>query len=284
MALSDRALDSVAEEICSMLGQGIVLEPGVMDYIDSTFSNPSWSEFQQIFREASDCELDSLLELIFFPNEAMQIQLEARLEACRLYKEDEEGLIAYIRQKLPSVQLFSPSRSKSTTIDAPEWAIAQLVQRLNIDKSHHPRVLKTIDRFIPAKLQDRLKVCLRNKQKPFSDGQMTFLCIFIEKNTPEKYDFWEVFQFLVGFLDEIENDADLFAALVESKRSCIECLQNVTRLEAQLAKSNMETMLMQGIRIPYIDKEAARQKLEMIDNICYTVFGKIMDFGEMTMV
>jgi hypothetical protein len=281
MTAHDRPFETVAEKISNLLNQGIELDTEVLGYIDSTFSNPSWSELQQILADASDCELDSLLELIFFPSEGMQIQLEKCLEQCGLIKQDEMRVIAYIQENNPSVELFAATHKKGITIHSPPWAITQLVRRLNIDKRQPPRVIEAIDQFIPLHLQDRLKVCLRNKQKPLSENHLLLLCEFIEKSASGKTGFWGVFQFLVGLFDEIGDDVDLFAALAESKRACIESLQSVAKLEAQFEKSNMETMLMQGIRIPYIDKQAARQKLEMIDHICYTVFGKIADVGEL---
>jgi hypothetical protein len=271
----------VAENISLWLASGIVLDSEVLTYINTTFSHPTWPELQRILCDASDCELDSLLDLIFYPNESMQIQLESCLEKCAIDKEHEERVIALLHRKIPKVRLFDPDKRQSITIDAPAWAIALMVERLHLTKRHHPMILKSIHQFIPDELQNRLKVCLRNKQRPCSEAQASFLSTFIEKSAPIHTDFWDLYRFLVGFLDEIESDEDFYVVLVESKRSCHESLQTITRLEAQYANSNMETMLMQGIRIPFIDKQAARRRLAMIDNICYTVFGRVADFGEL---
>jgi len=68
--------DVLADEIKKILGQGIDLNDDVVHYIDSTFSNPTVEELQTILADDSNCEKDSLMELLFFPDESMQVQLE----------------------------------------------------------------------------------------------------------------------------------------------------------------------------------------------------------------
>jgi len=47
-----------------------------MHFIDSTFSSPCINELEKIITDDSDCERDSLIELIFFPDEEIQAKLE----------------------------------------------------------------------------------------------------------------------------------------------------------------------------------------------------------------
>lgn len=56
----------LAKKIEKILINGLNLSNDVLHYIDSTFSNPSVKELEALINDASDCEKDSLLELIFF--------------------------------------------------------------------------------------------------------------------------------------------------------------------------------------------------------------------------
>jgi hypothetical protein len=51
-------------------------------------------------------------------------------------------------------------------------------------------------------------------------------------------------------------------------------LQKAKQLDTQLQKHNMETLLARGKRIVLIDQRDARKKMEIIDRIGRTVFGK----------
>ena len=52
-------------------------------------------------------------------------------------------------------------------------------------------------------------------------------------------------------------------------------LQKAVNYEEQLKKSNMETLILQGVRIPFVSKEDALKKIQIIDRISLAVFGKI---------
>ncbi len=56
----------LAKKIEEILRHGLNLSHDVLHYIDSTFSNPSVKELETVINDESDCEKDSLLELIFF--------------------------------------------------------------------------------------------------------------------------------------------------------------------------------------------------------------------------
>ena len=84
----------LAERIAKILLEGIRLNSAAMHYIDSTFSNPSIDELKEIIADNSDCENDSLIELIFFPDESIQMQLEDILQSHDYSKKDEKKILA----------------------------------------------------------------------------------------------------------------------------------------------------------------------------------------------
>ncbi|MBW2706717.1 MAG: hypothetical protein JRD84_10465, partial [Deltaproteobacteria bacterium] len=83
----------LADEIKKIIGKGIDLNEDVVHYIDSTFSNPTIEELQTILGDDANCEKDSLMDLLFFPDESMQIQLEETLERYRPENEDRNNIL-----------------------------------------------------------------------------------------------------------------------------------------------------------------------------------------------
>ena len=66
----------IADEIKKILSKCIDQSDDVVHYIDSTFSNPTVKDLEAILADDANCEKDSLMELLFFPDESLQIQLE----------------------------------------------------------------------------------------------------------------------------------------------------------------------------------------------------------------
>jgi hypothetical protein len=58
------------------------------------------------------------------------------------------------------------------------------------------------------------------------------------------------------------------------KKIYFQGLQKVAKLDQQLAKHNVETLLLSGTRVAYMNKIEARKKIQIIDRISLAVFGK----------
>ena len=102
-------------------------------------------------------------------------------------------------------------------------------------------------------------------------------------------EFLDYLNFILSFLDECKDELDMFQALMAKKRFYFHCLQKAKNLDIQLAKHNVETLVMKGKRVSYIDKADARKKIEMIDRTSLAVFGKteffdLMPPGEQSIV
>ena len=80
----------VAQKIIDILQSELTLNADTLHYIDSTFSNPSIGELEELLQDESSCETDSLIELLFFPDESVQMQLEEVLGETRFQKQDEQ--------------------------------------------------------------------------------------------------------------------------------------------------------------------------------------------------
>jgi hypothetical protein len=253
--------------------EGLVLTPDAQHYIDSTLLNPSLPELKDILSDETNCEKDSLLELIFFPDQTFQVQLEDLLESHDFGAEDEEMISrALIAKRLQTTLLFSAGRG-SLALAVPDWAIGRFISRLNISKKLDPALVDAIRRYVPRPYQALYKVKLRNTRVKFTPNKISFLNVFFKKMKAESGIVFSAYDFLLAFLDELKDDSDLYRALTQKKRFYFQNLQKAQRFSAQLKNSNMETLLLQGVRIPYINTEEARRRVDLIDRICYAVFG-----------
>ncbi len=139
----------------------------------------------------------------------------------------------------------------------------------------HDKLVKAVKFIASDSSRTLAKVKIRNARKEFAGKKLDFLCLFFEKmGSEEESIFDECFDLVIEVLCEAGNEADIYGALMRKKAASYQSLLCVERFEEQLAKNNIETLLLQGVRPVSIDKDAAIRNMEAIDRICLTVFGK----------
>ena len=271
---SDVKCELLAGELQKILCGGITLSSGVIHYIDSTFSNPTTTELQALLHDDSNCEKDSLTELLLFPDETMQLQLERLLEGLYFQQEDEKSVLDDLLQVPMQVAIRFPGDRGSFHLLVTEDLARQFIARLNISKHLNPDLLEALNHYENENISNRIKVKMRNSRFSPTDEKTKFLCLFFEKFDSQDNDIFECLEFALSFLDEPTIDNDIYRTLMAKKEFYFRSLQKAKQLDTQLQRHNMETLLAQGKRIVLIDQRDARNKMKIIDRISRAVFGK----------
>jgi len=271
----------LAAEIRKVLGNGITLGRDVVHYIDSTFSNPTIAELEAILHDDSNCEKDSLMDLLFFPDESMQLALEEMLEDLQLGEPDEDKVIDALGRESLRVKIRLPRDSGPIALELPHEVIPGFIARLHISKQLDAKLREVIDKYADAGARDSYKVKIRNARFLPAEKKIQFLCDFFEKLATQSHDFDICLDFALGFLEEVNQGQDLYPALMAKKRFYLRSLQKAKKLETQLQKNNLETLLSQGQRVILVDQGDARKKMLIIDRISRAVFGKTEYFEDL---
>ena len=271
---SDHKYSLLALELQKILSGGITLSGDVVHYIDSTFSNPTTGELQTILNDDSNCEKDSLLELLLFPDESIQLQLEALLEHLHFTGEEKMSLTGHLLQKPFQVTIRFPDKRGSLNLIITEDIAYPFISRLNISKHLNPDLLDALNRYEDKNISNRIKVKIRNSRFSPTDEKINFLCLFFEKFDSQDNDIFECLDLALGFLDELKQINGIYQALMAKKKFYFISLQKAKQMETQLQKHNIETLLAQGKRVVQIDQKDARRKMRIIDRISRAIFGK----------
>jgi hypothetical protein len=266
--------NQLADEIRKILGNGVTLSSEVIHYIDSTFSNPTTKELQTILHDDSNCEKDSLMELLLFPDETMQLQLEALLEGLHFQEAEEKSILDDLLKGPVQVAIRFPRDRGPLHLMVTEDVACQFISRLNISKHLNPDLLEALNHYEDENIRNRIKVKMRNSRFSPTDEKINFLCLFFEKFDSQDNDIFECLEFVLSFLDEPTIDNDIYRTLMAKKKFYFRSLQKAKQLDTQLQKHNMETLLAQGKRFVLIDQRDARKKMRIIDRISQAVFGK----------
>jgi hypothetical protein len=264
----------LAAKILKNLREGLTLSSDVVHYIDSTFSNPTIEELEDILQDDSNCEKDSLVELLFFPDEAFQDQLEGLLEDHQFKEDDEGNTLQYLCQKPLMVSFHFPEKRGTFNLEIPGTTAHQFIKRLNISKRIDRTLLSTIGKNVSENHKDRFAVKIRNSRFAATDKALRLLRTFFEKWDTENRDVLKYFEFVLLFLEELDENADIFEALMKKKRFYLKQLKRTEKFEEKLQKTNIETLMLQGKSPAFMDKNEARENMAIIDRISQIVFGK----------
>ena len=271
----------VADRIIEILRSGLTINADTQHYIDSTFSNPSIETLEALVKDESNCETDSLVALLFFPDESVQLQLEEMIDAVCFEKHDERAIQDMVCARLVQTRICFPNGRGSFEIAVSPTNVAQFIAHLNLSRPLDSKLRSAIAKYVDQTLQTRCKVRLRNAKPICSPAHILFLIDFFKKLRTDRNEFLNCFDFILSFLDELEDEPDMFQALMAKKRFYFLSLQKAKNLDIQLTKYNMETLLLKGKRVSYIDKADAIKKIRMIDQISLAVFGNTEFFDLM---
>jgi hypothetical protein len=165
----------LAGEIARRLGTGITLSNEVINYFN--------------------CEKESLLELLFFPDEAIQLQLEDLLERCNFQKKDEEAVWNYLYRRRLRIGFRFPDSRGPFELDLPPTAARRFIERLNISRQLPKGLAVAVDKYVGAEYKGRIKVKLRNARLALTENGVQFLADVFEKMDAESDPNFECLEF-----------------------------------------------------------------------------------------
>lgn len=263
---------SLADEISTLLQEGIQLDSEVLSYIDSTFSYPTSTQIEAVLNDPDHSERDALVELIFFPDEIMRLRIENLLERFRYREHEEEKIIHLLQRRKPSALIRLSDDRSPIRIPLPPESVKPLIRRLRITIQLPEKIINLIDRKLPDHHGRAVKVRLRCARIPLNDSRCNFISDLLQVFARDDA-LLACFDFALQFLEEIDETDDYYSALVCKRRSLVRNLKKMEEFRSRLEKENMETLVMRGERIPLIDITEAQKQIAMIDQICIMIFG-----------
>lgn len=269
----DSKAAGLARRIRELLAEGLELGPDVMHYIDSTYLNPSEEELRALLEDLDGAQNASLGDLVFAPDEAFQARLEPMLAAGTCAAADVEAVRRRLRLEPPVVTLFDPRTGFRVKRRMPGGRVGHFLAQLHIERHADPGVVAALDRFPDEALRTRLKVRLRNAGAAFTGGRNRFLVRFFETVDPGDARLPESLELVLQVLGEGPGD-DVYQLLMDKKRNCFRELAAAERFADRLRRSNVETLMMEGVRAPHLDPAEARRRMALVDRIAQRVFGR----------
>ena len=265
----------IAEKIEELLASGIRLDPEVVHYIESATGAADPEELTQQMADSDTCDSQSLFELICYPAQSHQVHLEPALEAGALEENEIRALEDRLTEKRLQPCLIFPDGGKTDGIPLPENIVRQYVRRLNLGR----QIPEPVAEAIQVHIQDSqraadIRVRLRNARFGFTRDIVAFLCTYLENVPSASETDMQRLDLALFLLEHIPQKADIYTAMMAHKHHCEEMIRRAEASDRRLRGQPVEALIMQGVNIPCISAEQARNRIGMIDEISLRVFGK----------
>jgi hypothetical protein len=262
----------VASRIREMLARGVNLGPEVLHFIDSTCFNPTAAELAAVAADESASERDPLLELLFAPDEAFQIELEETLAGRRL---DEERVAGLLCRPPLQIRFRFPDARDALRLEMTPLLARHFVSQLRIERPIPADLSQALASAAEADERHRARVLIRNARFQFTPATVAFLRDCLTQVGLREGQAWECFSIALDVLSDGQHPADLFQALADRKRWLVKALTRGRKQGALLDQTNIETLMSQGARLTVIDEEETRRRIGCIDRICAAVYGRL---------
>jgi hypothetical protein len=269
--------------IRTFMADHLELGAAVRRFMEVTFGEVSAGLLAELLGDESGAERDSLLDLIFFPDPPLRIAIEAILENHPLNEADLTRLRQRLKADPVAARLQVPGADRPVPLEMPGFAVDGLLTRLNLLWRPVAGLTAAVARLdarpFPHTAPGRearlhLRVWLRNAGLRQTPAQVQFLCAFLERLPADETGFVDKLDFTLVFMKEHEHAGNLYQALMARKRFLYRHLLAARDAALLAARNNMETLVMTGVRTPYLDVAAAEGALVMIDDIATAVFGR----------
>jgi len=272
--IADEKNRELAFRIAGILEKGLILDDRVLHFMDTTFGSFLPGNVEEVIQGEDCCEREPLLELIFFPDELIQVQVEEILCAKDYTEKDEAGIIDSLVSRIQSVELYFPESPEKLEIAFSRESAMRFVSRLKISSTPDKELISSVKKVVDPKWVGLVLVKIRNAAIPRTDNVIDFLSCFFRKIGSDRPDFLDCLVFILEFSQGLGEESDIFQSLMERKKSCLQAVKKAAEYEKQLARYNMETMIMKGERNPCINIDEIKKTIAIIDRISLSVFNQ----------
>lgn len=266
--------DELIARIRTSLETAGCLTPSVLAYVESALFPAERDRLAAFLTDDSDCERDSLLDLIFSPDASVQIGLEPLLERARYSVDDQRAIHDRLMDMTIETRITMPDGRALVDIRLPDYIKAQYLRRLCLSWQLDDPVAAAVEAGVSSTRRSAVRVRLRNAGIRPAAGRQVFLCRFFERIPDSDPEYLACLDLVLSLLESVDGSADGYDMLVGHKRSLFRRLQQIRRFEALLQRSNVETLMLQGVRVPHGSCEALWERMRLIDRICFGIYGK----------
>ena len=270
----ETAVGQIAAAIRRLLQQALKLDTRTSDFMAATVGDSASEHLPQLIADESNPERDTLLDLIFYPDEEFQKRLEPILQKWPIESAQIETVGALLMDSEVKVRLTGAAWPQQLELRMPSDCIMPFVERLNMARTLPASLAQTIRAFASAFWQSAVAVKLRNALFSYSPQRIACLEAFIDKVFSEQPEAWELWDWLLALMAEHREPQNLLDFFIHKAHSYRAALQLAQDHRQKMQSSNREMLILQGVRPPHVHEAEIMRQLTWVQTILIKIFAQ----------
>uniref|UniRef100_I2Q2I5 Uncharacterized protein n=1 Tax=Desulfovibrio sp. U5L TaxID=596152 RepID=I2Q2I5_9BACT len=267
------AHNTLVTAVADILAAGLPQDEAVAHFIRSTHGDLSPAALAALLADPDDPQAASLIELLLFPGEAVALALEPALAAARPDAAGAALLAGELAGRVTRAVAVLPDGSRLTVPLSPQ-DVRRFVDRLAPTRTLPGETAALLAaRFDPDEAR-RLAVAARQTGPDWTPGAASFFRSLAERLSDGAPNASGILRYALRFLAGLPAGALPLPALVARRGQLSAQLRRARLQEEALAKSNFETLLLTGARLPYLHAPDIRRELGFADAAILAVTGR----------
>jgi len=263
-----------AKHIRDVFADGLCINNKDNHFILSNLPIAHLNEINELIQDPDSAAYDTLMALIYFPGESIQIRLEDHIESARFDPQDDDTILSHLMALETVTHVLSPQKQLLVSISTPPSGASAFLQRLNLSLHLDFELIQAIETTANPMTARQYKVWIRNMTRKPIKRDIEFLKNLFLKLAPPLQSRDRLIKFALRFLEETQVDVDPLPGLIQYKQRCLQHIQRLDRFETNRLNHNFETRMALGIREPHDDRQALMQKLELLDEIGLAIYNR----------
>lgn len=245
--------------------------------MEATFGT---TDLADILADSPSCETASLWELLAYPDKALQADYEACWGDEIFTVQDQRDLLALLEASPITTTIFHSADTPPLYLQIPHFATAEFVRRLNMTWRPPSSLMRALDRHLDRSRRFTVRVYFRHARLAWHATQVRLAALFLAKMGSGAMEFESCLAFLLSLMSELSPHQEPYAFLIQKKSDFFQSLCKAEAFERKCQTSNMETLMLQGVRSAFGSAMQWRQQMRLIDRICETLFGRTEFFQQ----
>lgn len=250
---------------------GLSVGPDTCAYLNATFGH---TDLARILSSAESSDVDTLTDLLFFPDERLRCRFEAQWGEDH-FSETDLGVIRMQLIACPPQPLIRTDWSeRPLQLTMPAFAAEALLERLKLTWRPCPPFRPILQRM-EVDLRVAVRMRLRSARLEWHTGQADLMVLYLTRMPAQTADSIETLTFLISLLAELAADAAPEAFLIDRKRFYFQSWHKAGEFERRRLASNMETLMSQGERAAHGEPQHWREQMARIDRLSLILFNRV---------
>lgn len=269
----------LCNEIMAMIKLGFTLDSGLLHFLESTFSVTTRQALEDMKNPEWEDDLNLFLELVLSPDFIMMEKLENLICDKVFSSEDEHELLNTIYKKTARIPVFFPDDPVPVSFTVTHETIDHYIKKLRITYSISRSLLDVMDQYLTTEW--KIKTCVQLRQTACSMGKRneSFLSLLFRESGSFGLKYPEHLNLALLIMVCSGEEEDLKEVLISRLRSFQKTLEQIRTSEDMMKKNTMETLMLQGFRIPPSSPDIIEDNMTMLRRILSCVYGWL-DMGD----